>query len=604
MRTFRDGVGPWYRPRAFREERSDVRDLCHGWANALSLALGTPSAGSVVPTPPVEVAHAEAARDLARGLSLSLTVCEWLAGRGLRDVEGVRRFLSPRLAELTSPVAMLDRQAAAERIARAIRARERIAVFGDYDCDGITAAAVLSELLRSLDGDVTTLIASRFEGGYGVSPEAVARIRATGATLLVTCDCGSSDHVSLAALKAAGVDVIVIDHHLVPEEPLPALAFLNPHRPECGFPYKGMASCGLAMSVGAAVRAVLGRTLDLRSVLDLVAIGTIADVAPLVGDNRALVRAGLALLSEARRPGLKALFELAKIERGVPLTAEDVAFRIAPRLNAPGRLGSPKLALDLLMERNQDRADQFAGAIEQQTEQRRAIQDQMLAEAESEIATRGFGDRSALVLGREGWGTGIVGIVAGRLADKYARPVVVIGFEDGHGRGSVRGPRGVPLHDALTRASPLLMRFGGHQAAAGLEVRVERLEELREAFEAAVVAVGRDESVLCAAPTTRLVPGEKLSRVLDDFALLEPCGEGNPSPELVVEGRLVRAKEVTGGHLKLELELEGGERLGAFGVAMGGRANELPSQVVVSGRLRRDRYRGGDAAEIRISSVR
>lgn len=576
--------------------------FCHGWANALSLALGSLPAPSALTKG--EDAHAAAALDLARGLSLSLTVSGWLAGRGFQDVDGTRRFLSPRLAELTSPAAMLDRQAAAERIVRAIRARERIAVFGDYDCDGITAAAVLSELLRALDGDVTTLIASRFEGGYGVSPEAVARIRATRATLLVTCDCGSSDHVSLAALKAHGVDVIVIDHHLVPEEPLPALAFLNPHRPECGFPYKGLASCGLAMSVGAAVRAVLGRTLDLRSVLDLVAIGTIADVAPLVGDNRALVRSGLALLSEARRPGLRALFELAKIERGQPLTAEDVAFRIAPRLNAPGRLGSPKLALDLLMERNQERADQLAGAIEQQTEQRRAIQDRMLAEAESEIAERGFGDRSALVLGREGWGSGIVGIVAGRLADKYERPVVVIGFENGHGRGSVRGPRGVPLHDALSQTSPLLMRFGGHQAAAGLEVRLERLDELREAFEAAVVSVGRDTTVPCGTPTTKLVAGEKLSRVLDDFALLEPCGEGNPSPELELAAKLVRAKEVTGGHLKLELELECGQRLGAFGVAMGSRANELPNEVVVCGRLRRDRFRGGDAAEIRISSVR
>jgi single-stranded-DNA-specific exonuclease len=543
------------------------------------------------------------ARELARALAISRTLAGFLVQRGVREVEAARRFLSPRLAELTSPAAMLDRELGAERIARAIRARERIAVFGDYDCDGITAAAVLTELLRALDADVVPLIASRFEGGYGVSQQAVARIRATGATLLVTCDCGSSDHASIADLVARGLDVIVIDHHLVPAEPLPALAFLNPHRPGCGFPEKGLASCGLALSLAAAVRAALGRKLELRSVLDLVAIGTIADVAPLVGDNRALVRAGLAVLSDARRPGLRALMELAKVERGARLTAEDIAFRIAPRLNAPGRLGSPAPALALLLETNQDRADQIAGDIEQLTELRRAAQDAMIAQAEAEIRERGWEDRSALVLGREGWGQGIVGIVAGRLADRFERPVAVIGFENGHGRGSVRGPRGSRLHDALSRVSELLVRFGGHQAAAGLEVSIDRLDALREAFEAAVSAQERAVSSDACGPVLTLAAGDTLARVLGDFFLLEPCGEGNPCPELRMEAKLIRAREVQGGHLKLELELDGGQRLGAFGPLLGARAAELVDRVIVTGRLRPDRFRGGDAVELRITRI-
>jgi single-stranded-DNA-specific exonuclease len=543
------------------------------------------------------------ARELARALSISRTLAAWLVQRGFREVEPARRFLSPRLAELTSPAAMLDREIGAERLARAVRARERIAVFGDYDCDGITAAAVLSELLRALDADVVTLIASRFEGGYGVSPQAVERIVATGATLLVTCDCGSSDHASLAELRARGLDALVIDHHLVPDEPLPAVAFLNPHRPGCGFPEKGLASCGLALSLAAAVRSALGRTLDLRRVLDLVAIGTVADVAPLVGDNRALVRAGLAVLSDARRPGLRALMELARVERGARLTAEDIAYRIAPRLNAPGRLGSPALALELLLETNPERADQLAGDLEQKTEQRRALQDRMLAEAEAEIRERGFDERPALVLGREGWGHGIVGIVAGRLADRFERPVVVIGFDNGHGRGSVRGPRGVRLHDALARVSPLLVRFGGHQAAAGLEVSIDRLDELREGFEAAVLALDRTLEPESRAPMLTLAAGDTLARVLGDFYLLEPCGEGNPCPELRFEAKLLRAREVQGGHLKLELELDGGQRLAAFGPELGPRAGELGERVLVLGRLRPDRFRGGDAVELRITRI-
>jgi single-stranded-DNA-specific exonuclease len=517
-------------------------------------------------------------------------------------VETARRFLSPRLADLSSPANMLDRAVAAARLARAIRSGERIAVFGDYDCDGITATAVLTELLRALGAEVVPLVARRFEGGYGVSSPAVQRILATGARLLVTCDCGSSDHVSLRALAEQGVEVIVIDHHLVPEEPLPALAFLNPHRPGCGFAFKGLASCGLALSVGAAVRAELGRTLDLKSVLDLVAIGTIADVAPLVADNRALVRSGLTLLSEARRPGLRALFELAGIERNAPLTAEDVAYRIAPRLNAPGRLGSPDLTLELLLERNETRAVAIAGEVEQTNLMRKAAQDAILTEALAEVEEQGYAKRPALVLGREGWGQGLVGIVAGRLADRFGRPAIVVGFEAGFGRGSVRGPAGCRLHDALTEVAPLLERFGGHQAAAGLEMTVDRLAEVRAAFERAVEAQGALDSAKPAAFVS-LRPGDTTSRVFSDFARLEPCGEGNPSPELEIAATVLRAREVTGGHLKLELELTGGERLGAFGPGLGARAAALSGRVVVRGRLRRDRYRGGDATELLLLAV-
>ena len=536
-------------------------------------------------------------------LSISSTLASWLVLAGHHDAEATRRFLSPRLSELTPPHAMLDREAAAERIARAISAHERIAVFGDYDCDGITATAVLTELLRALDADVVPLIAERANGGYGVSPAAVERIHATGATLVVTCDCGSSDHASLAELLRLGVEAVVIDHHLVPDEPLPAVAFLNPQRPGCGFPFKWLASCGLALSVGAAVRARLGRTIDLNGVLDLVAIGTIADVVPLVGDNRALVRAGLARLGEAKRPGLRALLELAKLERGHALSADEVAFRIAPRLNAPGRLGSAAVTLELLLERNPERADALAGDVEQKNAERRSIQDRILAEALAEVREERWDDAPAIVIGREGWQQGVVGIVAGRLADELGRPVVVVGFEGGIGRGSVRGPRGSRLYDALKAVSPVLVRFGGHQAAAGLEVLAPRLAELREGFAAAVLANGPALAANAQAVGLPLAAGDSLARVLGDFALLEPCGEGNPCPELTLEARVLRAREVKGGHLKLELELASGDRVGAFGVAMGARATALGESVSVTGRLVRDRFRGGDAAEIRITRL-
>jgi single-stranded-DNA-specific exonuclease len=545
------------------------------------------------------------ARELALGLGVSLTLGELLERRGHAEVEATRRFLNPRLSELTAPDAMADRSLAAERMARSIRAGELIAVFGDYDCDGMTSAAIMTEIIEALGGRVVTFIASRFEGGYGVSAAAVDKVLASGAPLLVTCDCGSSDHVSLERLRAAGVDCVVIDHHLVPEQALPAVAFLNPHRPECGFPYKGLASCGLALSIGAALRTTLGRELDLRRWLDLVAIGTIADVAPLDGDNRSLVRAGLKAIAEARRPGIRALLELAKLDGQSPITAEDVAFRIAPRLNAPGRLGSAEIAVRLLLAKTLDEAHALGAEIEQRSSERKLIQERMIEEALLEIETEGWGERAAIVIGREGWNHGIVGIVAGRLADRFQRPVLAVGFSDGHGRASVRGPAGSRLFDALSAVQDVLVRFGGHQAAAGAEVELSRLVELRARFEAACAAQPPSATTKPSEEATWawLAPGDDPARVLNDLYLLEPCGAGNECPQLVFEASVLSARQVSGGHLKLELELEGGERVGAFGIAMGDRATGLVGKISVVGKLRPDRYRGGKAIELRLEKI-
>jgi single-stranded-DNA-specific exonuclease len=546
-----------------------------------------------------------AAAALASRLGKTLTVCDWLAQRGFSEPTKIERFLNPKLAELTLPDAMRDRAAAAERLGRAIRAQEHIVVFGDYDCDGMTATAILTEILRALGGKVTPLLASRFDGGYGLSQAALRRVLAASPSVVVTCDCGSSDHESLRVLREHGVDCIVVDHHLVPEEPLPVLAFLNPNRPDCGFAYKGLASCGLVLSLGAALRTALNQKLDIRQWLDLVAVGTIADVAPLDGDNRALVRAGLRALSEAKRPGLCALMQLAKLEAGAALSSEDIAFRLAPRLNAPGRLGAPDAALELMLARDANQAELLAAQLEQASVERKAQQEQMVNDALAEIEREGYAERRAIVLGREGWNHGIVGIVAGRLSERYRRPVVVFGFHQGQGRGSVRGPSGARLHDALSLCASTVVRFGGHQAAAGVEVEFSRLAEFRAAFEAAVLSTTKPES--CVSQTLEnalwLAPNDDPSRVFNELSELEPCGLRNPSPSLLVEAKLVAAREVTGGHLKLELEVARGKRLSGFGVNLGERATSLGERVLVGGRLRRDRYRGGDAVELFVERI-
>ncbi len=555
------------------------------------------------PARPLPPPPGDAARELGRALSLTTTVADLLHRRGHSDPDAVRRFLDPKLADLTPPDKMADRAIAAERLARAVKAGERICVFGDYDCDGITSAAIMTGICRAVGGEVVTVLASRFDGGYGVSPAAVERIAGTGARLLVTCDCGSSDHQTLAELVERGFDIIVIDHHLVPPEPLPALAFLNPHREDCAFAYKGLASCGLALSLGAALRSELGSRVDLREWLDLVAIGTIADVAPLDGDNRALVRAGLARLSKARRPGVRALLELAKIDASAPLSGEDVAFRIAPRINAPGRLGPPDIALDLLLSQSHDEARALAASIEQLQTERRAQQERIIAEAVEEIEREGWAERAAIVVGRESWNHGIVGIAAGRLARRYQRPVAVVGFEGQRGRGSVRGPAGARLHDALSESAEALERFGGHQAAAGLEVQLERLGELRERFERACAGQKLAEELSATDNLAWLCPEDELHAVVADLARLEPCGAGNPLPRVAVEAGVVSSREVRGGHLKAELSLADGRRMGVFGVRMGDRAESLQGQVLVVGRLKRDTWRGGDAVELQAEEI-
>ncbi len=532
----------------------------------------------------------------------SHTISSYLNQLGLKDPEARSAFLDPKLSELSDPTPMKDRALSAERIARAVRESQRIVVFGDYDCDGMTATAILSDVLRELGADVHPLLASRFDGGYGVSPPALARIFAQEPALVVTCDCGSSDHATLSQLTQAGVDVIVIDHHLVPDEPLPVMAFLNPHRPDCGFSYKGLASCGLALSVAAELRRQLDVALDVRRWLDLVAIGTIADVAPLDGDNRILVRAGLKRLAQAERPGLRSLFQLIGIDREYPVVAADIGFRIAPRLNAPGRLQAPDRAFELLYERDPQKADRIAHEVEHLCERRREEQASILEAAMGQVRAQPREEGQAIVVGSQGWNHGIVGIVAGRLAEQFTAPTVVVGFEGEVGRGSVRGPAGFPLFDAIAECAPFLVRFGGHQAAAGLEVRYDQLEAFRAAFVEACTRRSDYE-----APEERAAlgvhPGDRLKPLLSDVYLLEPMGEANPPVQLAFSCFIKSCRKLRGGHLKFEMELDSGERLGGFGPNLFETLGEPVGRARVVGQLRPDTYRGGGAVELLVRQV-
>jgi single-stranded-DNA-specific exonuclease len=545
----------------------------------------------------------DTARALAVELGMTATAANVLAHRGYSTAGAARAFLDPRLASLSSPDSMRDRSEAVARLARAARSGERVCIFGDYDADGVTSAAVMTEALRLLGAEVVTCLADRFDGGYGVSREAMARILATGATLLVTCDCGTSDHERLKLARDRGVDVIVIDHHRVPEEPLPVLAFLNPHRPECSYPYKGLASVGLALTLCAGVRAELGVSVDLRQWLDLVALGTIADVAPLDGDNRPLVRAGLGVLSRGARPGIAALAALTQT-RG-PLTGEDVSFRFAPRINAPGRLAKPDLALKLLLAKTASEAMPIAQEVFDVCERRKLIDRAVLAEALVALQDPALGRLPVIVLGEPGWHPGIVGIVAGRLASRFGKPTIIIGFDGATGRGSVRGPPGFHLYDALALAKDALLAFGGHQAAAGVHVELAKLGTLRDRFADACLSLGArpEGSPAAVVGDAFLDPMDNPIDVHRDLTRLEPCGQANPAPRLILDRAIIRTSKAVGqGHLQLELDTGSGVLRG-FGLDLGSALPVVGSAVRVLGKLRPDTYRGNGAVELMVEAL-
>ncbi len=547
----------------------------------------------------------EAAAALGAELGVGATIAQILLHRGVSDVVRGRDYLDPKLAGLSAPDGMRGRAEAADRIASAIARHERITLYGDYDVDGTTSAALLAGVIEALGGEVSALAASRFDG-YGLGDAALARVRETRPGLLVTCDLGSTDHARLEDARRSGIDTIVVDHHRVPDDPLPALAFLNPHQPGCGFPYKGLCSAGLAFSVAAALRRATKSELDLRPFLDFVALGTVADVMPLDGDNRRLVRAGLSRLgSPEARPGGVALRERAGVRPGTRIGGSDIGFRLAPRLNAAGRLGDASLTLSLLRARSLDEARGIAARIELLNDERKDLQRRITEEAADAVRARAEPPGGGIVVASERWHRGVVGIVAARLVELFEAPSIVLAIEGDVAHGSARTIPGFPVFDAIAACRPLLTRFGGHQAAAGVTLPASRVRDFGEAFDAEcrrLRGAGRgarpDRAVDVVLDGVRFgVPSAS------ELGLLEPTGHGNREPRFLLEGaRVEDASSVGDGHLKLILRL-GDARLGAFGWDMADELSRVGATASVVGGLRPDGYRGGEAVEMRIERV-
>jgi single-stranded-DNA-specific exonuclease len=552
---------------------------------------------------------------LGARLGVRPLMARMLVSRGLVELESVGRFLNPRLQDLRPPAGIRDLDLALDRLCHALDGHERLGVFGDYDADGVTSAALLTGALRAFGGAVIPRVASR-HAGYGLPVAAIEDFAEAGCRVVVTGDCGTSDVEALTRARALGLDVIVIDHHQVPSGEKLAHALINPFQDGDAFPFKGLASCGIAFYLMAALRSRLGRVqIDMRQFLDLVALGTIADLVPLVDENRILVAAGLKTMATRARPGLRALMELARVQEG-PVTEDDVSFRLAPRLNAAGRLGEAQLALDLLLASTDAEATHLAAELDDVNRERQRIQEQVWVAALGELerdpelgAAAGPGRAGAIVLGGEGWHPGVVGIVAARLVDRFHKPAVVIGFEGGQGRGSARTVPGVNLYETLAACREHLVRFGGHAAAAGVTLAPERLADFRRAFNAEVAQVVEAAASRGALPaSTVTVDGildlaELNLALAEELARLGPFGVSNREPVLAVAGVRTTGTRVVGqGHLQLSIT-SGGAHAEAIAFNMAGQDPGSGAELDVIGMADLDIFRGNRRARLRVKHL-
>ena len=554
---------------------------------------------------PVDVALAQR---LGEELHLPPLIASLLVARGLAAVEDARNYLRPRMEQLHPPLAMRGMAEAVERLSTAIRSGETVLVHGDYDVDGMCSTTLLVKTLRHLGANAVPFAPHRINDGYDLGEAGVRAAVAAGAALLVTCDCGTTAHDPVADLRRRGIDVIITDHHLPSRPPPECVAVLNPRVPGCDYPDKDLCAAGVAFKLSLALLEQHGAGPNVAlNMLDLVALATVADVAPLRGENRILVRYGLRLMAETKHIGLRALINASGLE-GRELTAGRIGYILAPRLNAVGRIGDARRGLDLLLSTDEGEANAIARDLEEINRTRQAIDRETLEAARKLAATQDLDSVAGLVLAAEGWHAGVIGIVASRLVEDLYRPVVLVAVENGIGKGSGRSIPAFDLHGGLTACADLLMRYGGHRAAAGLTVDAARIPELASRFDAVARERLTGEDLTPELRVDLEVPlgeaNDTLERLLRHF---EPFGIGNPAPLLATRGiRLASAPRAIGQNgLKFALRDETTELEGVWwGVSH--RASEwTATQVVdVAYRLERDLWRDTSRLVARLADIR
>lgn len=517
-----------------------------------------------MPVPPVwnTRPHDQAAAStLQHELKLSPITARLLAIRGLTDPAEAARFLNPSLDQLYDPFKLAGLECAADRLLRAIATGERIAIHGDYDVDGITSTVILRRALELLGANVGHFIPERLTDGYGLQPNTINRLHAEGVQLIVSVDCGIRAPEAARRARALGVDLIITDHH-EPDSELPdACAVVNPKRLDCTYPDKNLAGVGVALKLVQALCSRTGKSSWLPAFVKIASIGTLADVVPLVGENRIIAKLGLQMLTKGpHKVGLRALLEAAGLN-GKTIDSYHIGFMVAPRINAAGRMSTPDIATRLLLASDEAMADEaklLAEQLEAENTRRRQEDQDILAKAKKIVETDPeVGSRTVLVVAGEGWHRGVIGIVASKLVDTFYRPAIVLSIDGDVAHGSCRSITGFNMLGCLESCAPLMQRFGGHKAAAGLQIETSRIKEFRQAVnDHADQCLGPDDlrpSLWLDGP---LALSDLNDQVMSEFARLAPFGPGNPRPKFhtgpvtIVDGpRLLKER-----HLKMSVK--------------------------------------------------
>lgn len=522
----------------------------------------------------------QAEKELSISLGCSPFLSRLLIRRGLTKVSLARNFLYGSLSDLHSPSLLPDIDLAVSRLKRAITKGEKILIYGDYDVDGQTSIAVLREAIKSLGGDVSYYIPHRLEEGYGLNEEAITEAREKGFSLILTVDCGSTALKEAKLAKELGLDLIVTDHHEFPGQGPESLAFINPHRPDSGYPDKDLAGVGLAFKLS---QALLGLSLEderLYSYLDLVALGTIADIVPLRGENRIFAREGLKVLSETERLGIKALKEVSGLKGKVK--EGHVGFILGPRLNAAGRISEANLGVELLLTPEKGKAETIARLLDSYNRERQEIERGILAHCLSKIDKEiDLSRERIIVLSDRDWHAGVIGIVASRILDKFSRPVILISLKGEVGKGSGRSLAGFNLFQNLEKLKAKLISFGGHKYAAGLNILLEQIPSFKEEINRlAKVSLGEKEARPSLDIDAEISFKDIGPSLMAELRLLPPYGAYNPAPLFISRDiELMEKPRLVGNNRHLKFFLRGdGRFISAIGFGLGGREDlrDLP----------------------------
>jgi single-stranded-DNA-specific exonuclease len=546
---------------------------------------------------------------LAAEVGVTPLQAQLLINRGISDKASARAFLYPRLSSIADPMLFRDMDQALAEIMKAIEGQKRITIYGDYDADGVTATALLSNFFSSLQIPVSFYIPNRLHEGYGINPQALKEIAANGTGLIITVDCGISDTEEIALAQGLGMKVVVTDHHQVPEGFQSNCPVVNPHRPDCPFPFKNLAGVGLAFYLAVAVRTALRergwftrmREPDLREYLDLVALGTVADRVPLLNQNRILVHSGIRMMGRSRWTGLGAMMDVAGIG-SAEITSDDLAFRLGPRLNAPGRMGNPEIAVHTLTVDKTGAARDMALALNAANNKRQIVERHILDQIEPMVERiRVQEDVKTMVMAGEDWHKGVLGIVASRIVDKYHRPCLVFTTKDGVAIGSGRSIEGFNLYRALSKLEHLLEKFGGHAYAAGVTLSAANLEPFRNELEGLARETLRDEDLV---PTleadAEIFLDEVTPEMIAQIRALSPYGEGNPESLFLARSVKVIGSGVVGDrHLKLRVG-QGQKTFEAIGFGFSERHSVQGKTINILFTPELNRWQGYERIQLRI----